>query len=88
MAELSQPEFLKKYGDVQVSFNEYYKFTFYFTGVTPEGYKLVVGYGGNSEQIYRYELSSTQTGTVKSIEPYSGFVYDARHLEIDSFYDY
>ncbi len=88
MAELSKAEFLAKYGDVQVSFNEYYKFTFYFTGVTSEGYKLVVGYGGNSEQIYRYELSSTQTGTVKSIEPYSGFVYDARHLEIDSFYDY
>ena len=86
MAELSREQFYEKYGRIEVKFNSYYKFDFIFVGETPEGYKISVSYGGNAEEIYRYELSYNQTGTVESIEPYTGVVYDKTGRDVDSFY--
>lgn len=88
MAELTRKEFYEKYGDIGVTFSNYYKFAFTFAGVTPEGYVIEVGYGGSAEEIYRYELSNNETDIVKNIAPYIGTVWDKAGNEIDSFYDY
>jgi len=89
MAELSREEFYEKYGDVVVSFDSYYKYSFSFTGVTPEGYYISVDYVGDADTIYRYDLAHNETGTVKDIYPYCGVVTDPKTgAEIDSFYDY
>lgn len=89
MAELSRKEFYEKYGDVVVSFDSYYKYDFEFVGVTPEGYVIEVGYGGDADEIYRYDLAHNETGTVNNINPYKGIVTDPKtRVEIDSFYDY
>lgn len=87
MAELTRQEFLEKYGDVEVTFFSYYKYTFTFTGETPDGHEISVGYGGHSDDIYRYEVFSGETGTVSSIDPYQGSVYKDGTL-IDEFYDF
>ena len=92
MARLSKAEFLEKYGDTVVTFNNYYKFIFTFTGITEEGYDISVGYGGDSGDIYRTMICNNETGTVRSIDPdlYIGRVFmswvdDAD--DIDSFYE-
>lgn len=85
--ELTREEFYEVYGNVYVSFHDYYKFTFYFEGTTKEGYRVRVGYGGNSGDIYRYDLEFNSTETVISCCPYIGKVYDKDGNEIASFYD-
>jgi hypothetical protein len=85
--ELTRSEFYAKYGDVSVKFSSYYKYTFAFSGVTKDGDKLVVGYGGNNEQIYRFDCSADAEVTVMDLQPYEGYVM-RDGVQIDSFYDY
>jgi hypothetical protein len=84
---MTRSEFIAKYGKLEVTFNSYYKFTFSYQTKLPDGKVLVVGYGGNSDEIYRHEVSVFLPVTVESLEPYSGSVYDGTE-EVESFYDY
>lgn len=85
--EMTRTEFYAKYGDVVVTFASYYKFTFTYSATLPDGRRLTVGYGGNSEEIYRHEVASEGTEVVSILEPYMGAVYEGTD-EIESFYDY
>ena len=84
---MTRQEFYEKYGDVRVKFLNYYKFTFTYTATLGDGKKLTVGYGGNSDEIYRHEISNDGEISVSSLEPYMGSVYDDGN-EIEGFYDY
>ena len=85
---MTREEFIEKYGDVKVKFSDYYKYTFNYTGSLPDGGKISIGYGGNADQIYRYEVVSDKEKTVLSVYPYTGVVLDANGQVIDEFYDY
>jgi hypothetical protein len=85
--EMTREEFYKKYGDVAVSFESYYKYTFSYRASLPDGSALSVGCGGNSDEIYRLEVSKDQQLKVGELQPYTGAVY-LNGVEIDSFYDY
>lgn len=52
----SPMDFREKYKDVQMTFHNYYKFTFGFVGVAPDGTKVSAEIGGSSEDIYRFEV--------------------------------
>ena len=86
-AKMTRTEFYEKYGDVEVTFSSYYKFSFKYSASLPNGQRLVVGYGGNSDEIYRHEVSAGSNETVSRLGPYMGYVY-AGSEEIEGFYDY
>ncbi len=85
--ELTRAEFYAKYGEVEVTFSSYYKYTFTFSALLPDGKLLSVDYGGSSDGIYRYEVTPGHKTTVTSLYPYAGRVYE-NGKEVESFYDF
>jgi hypothetical protein len=84
---MTQQQFLDKYGDVEVTFSHYYKFTFTYAATLPDGSRLTVGVGGNSDDIYRFEVSNNEVATVCNLNPYQGSVY-CDNREVEGFYEY
>ncbi len=85
--KMTRADFYAKYGGIKVAFSSYYKYTFTYSAVLPDGKRLTVGYGGNSAEIYRHEVAVNDAETVDSLQPYTGAVYEAGK-EIEGFYDY
>lgn len=84
---MTKEEFIVKYGEVLVTFSSYYKFTFTYSGTLPDGKRLSVDVGGNSDDIYRDSVTAGQSVKIAHLYPYSGSVYDGT-TEVESFYDY
>jgi hypothetical protein len=85
---MTREEFYEKYSDVKVKFSTYYKYTFNYVGELPDGGKISVEYGGNSDDIYSYDVSADYEETVDSICPHCGTTYDRGGNVVDEFYDY
>ena len=86
---LTREEFNAKYGDVVTFFSHYYKYTFYYVGTTPEGYRLVLRVGGTHDDIYRLEVAKDDKLTADEGYPFSGDVYDpATNKPIEGFHDF
>ena len=73
--EMTQQEFIDKYGDETVTLSFYHKYWFYYTSTLRDGRKLTVGVGGDSDEIYRFEAHSGESRTVSQLEPEQGNVY-------------
>lgn len=84
---MTKEEFYEKYGEARVKFSDYYKYTFYYSGVLPDGATIMVGYGGGSDEIYRHSVSWDHETSVGGLYPFQGEVYK-NGVEVDSFYDY
>jgi glutamine cyclotransferase len=54
---LTQDEFMDQYGDVKVIFKSYDKYTFTFGGEF-NGKTIYVNVGGDSSEIYRFDVSA------------------------------
>jgi len=87
MSAITRDEFLSRYGDVKVKFESYYKYVFSFSGKLEDGKIISVGLGGNSDDIYREEVSADDERTVSQLQPFMGSVFESGE-EVDSFYDY
>ncbi len=85
---MTSSEFYEKYGDVKVVFDYYYKYAFSYIGNTPEGHIIAVKYGGESDAIYRHEVSCGCEESISALMPYEGKVIDINGVTIDSFYDF
>jgi hypothetical protein len=85
---MTREEFYTKYGDVKVKFTSYYKYTFTYAAELDNGYHIFVGYGGNSDEIYRFGVAFNSEETIKSLCPYEGRVTDNKGVEVESFFDY
>jgi hypothetical protein len=85
--ELTREQFIDKYGDVEVRFSSYYKFTFTYSAQLTDGSYLTVSVGGNSDEIYRFKVANNEVVTVRNLNPYTGSVYQDRQ-EVEGFYDY
>ena len=80
--ELTQQEFMDKYGNETVTLDYYYKYWFYYTATLGDGRKLTVGTGGDSDSIYRFEAHNNESLTVSQIQPEIGNVYlDEKEIE-------
>ena len=71
---------MEKFGAIKVKFLSYYKYSFSFT----DGNGLVIGVGGNTDDIYKLSVRAGVEYTVKELEPnyidYNGQnVYDGRY---------
>lgn len=84
---MTKEEFFEKYGHVVVKFSSYYKYVFTFAGTLEDGSQILVDYGGDSGEIYRYSLSKDDEITVEDLWPSSGrIIKDGK--EVEEFYDY
>lgn len=71
--EISIAEFVTTYGDVEVTFSSYYKYTFTFTGKVGEN-TLVCTCGGDSDVIYRFEVTDRPI-TIEALHRESSLTY-------------
>lgn len=60
-------EVVGKYGDVELKFYSYYKYTFRFVGIAPDGKKIIWDYGGDSADIYKYLVTRDGVKTLNKI---------------------
>ena len=78
---MTRQEFYEKYKDVEFEFASYYKYTFNFVGYY-EGEHVIIGVGGNPDEIYRFEVVCDNPKSITDLQPYEGDCGE------DSFYDY
>ena len=85
--ELTRAEFFEKYGQVEVTFSSYYKYTFTYIGQLPDGATVTVGYGGASGEIYKYDVKAGDKESILSLDPYCGSV-ERDGVTVEEFYDF
>ena len=80
---ISKTEFNELYGDVEVKFNSYYKFTFEFRGETKTFETISISFGGGADDIYKESIEAGETVKVKDIDGRYATVYtDSTCLEV------
>lgn len=87
VSHITQEEFYRKYGDVDVWFESYYKYTFAYRAELSESEILFVWVGGACQDIYDHEVVTGTTQKVKNLDAYTGSVYHNGVL-VESFYVY
>lgn len=65
---LSTKEFEEIYSEVELKFDSYYKYMFNFTGTAPDGTVIRSGFGGSSDEIYKFDLDAGEVRKVGHIE--------------------
>ena len=63
---LTNEEVINKYSKVQLKFSSYYKYSFSFKGMAPDGVEILASYGGNAGDIYRYRVESNTQETLEN----------------------
>ncbi len=63
-------EFVAKYGDIEVEFVYYYKYTFHFKGEY-DGKDVECSVGGNASDVYYVDVKPNVKYTVKELRPMS-----------------
>ena len=58
MTQITKKEFDELYGDVEVEFVSYYKYSFTFAGDAPNGDRVVLSIGGSADDIYRMDVAA------------------------------
>lgn len=58
---LTNDEAIELYGDVELKFSSYYKYVFMFVGFAEDGARICVTYGGDADDIYRYDVDADET---------------------------
>jgi|688.fasta_scaffold480425_2 hypothetical protein len=91
--ELSEEEFIEKYADVVVSFESYYKYSFKYVGYTDpgvDGLRIEVSYGGDPQEIYRFELQAGHTVKLgeTAMSFYRGIAETVSGEIIDEYYEF
>jgi hypothetical protein len=85
---MTKEEFIEKYGEVTVFFSSYYKYTFSFAAYLDDEHRIVVEYGGDANDIYRFEVETAQPRSIKNLgDIHAGTVYKGTTV-VECFYDY
>lgn len=71
--KISKEKFVELYGDVKVKFQSYWKYTFLFYGETLNGEKVSVNYGGNSDDIYKFDVTADLEISLKEFYEVNSF---------------
>jgi hypothetical protein len=64
--KMTRFEVLEKYGDLPLRFSSYYKYSFTFSGIAPDGAKISADVGGDASDIYRLDVTPNTTRTLQS----------------------
>lgn len=57
---MDQERLYREFGDVPVRFTGYYKYTFTYAASLPDGRRLLVFVGGDSDSIYRLDVGTDE----------------------------
>lgn len=57
---LTEGEVATQYGEVELTFSSYYKYSFSFDGVAPDGAEISADFGGDGDDIYRVRVSNNE----------------------------
>ena len=87
MTEITKKEFDELYGDVEVVFTSYYKYSFVFKGTTDDGEHVVISVGGDADEIYRMDVNAGEEVKVKELYGSFAAVYPADAKEGASYED-
>ena len=66
--EISKLEFDELYGDYEVVFDNYYKYSFTYKGKTNSGDTIVVTFGGCADDIYKVDVTAGEKVRVRDID--------------------
>ncbi len=87
--KMTPKEVINEYGEVNLSFSSYYKYSFTFSGTAKDGAKIVGSFGGDSDDIYRLEVSASDEIRVKDFQSQLNFMQITKDDEvIFEHYDY
>ncbi len=81
---MSKEEFLEKYGEVKVKFDFYFKYTFYFKGVLENGNSILCSFGGTSDNIFKFGISSEEI-SIADLNPIAAEIYKDNIVLADYF---
>jgi len=89
MTEITKKEFDELYGDVEVEFSSYYKYTFNYRGQTDDFKTVSISFGGCADDIYKQEVEAGEKVKVKDIEGTYATVYENDDCEnvVHSYYE-
>jgi len=68
-ARMTEEEMYEKYGTCLVKFISYYKFTFFYEGLTPDGKEILCRYGGSAEEIYKERVHADEELSIHQVLP-------------------
>ncbi len=72
---------LEKYLGVELTFSHYYKYKFTFIGYVKGGIKIVANYGGDYDDIYRFDLKNNQKEMLDGKDGWTSIsIYDGKNL--------
>jgi hypothetical protein len=78
---MNKDEVMAKYGDVPMTFTSYYKYSFSFAGQSEDGTFVSCSFGGDSDEIYRFEVTPDTTMFLKDGEwNYASITKDGNEL--------
>lgn len=87
--EITKKEFDELYGDVEVEFSTYYKFSFTFAGWAPDGKRLIVTVGGCADDIYKMDVIAGEKTKVRDFDARHAGAYDKHDDEpVHEYEDY
>ena len=84
---MTKEEAWEKYGDIPLKFEHYYKFSFRFCGIGPQGESIEASIGSTHEDIYRFECTPETTITLKKDDPYWVRITTKEGLELFKYLD-
>lgn len=66
---MSEEEIVEKYGDVELKFHSYYKYSFMYKGMAADGCEVLAWVGGDHNDIYKMDISIDDVESLKSLWP-------------------
>ncbi len=84
---MTREELDNKYGNVKVRFYRYYKYTFFFKGITDSGEEIFCSVGGDASEIYRFEMLADFEVTIGCLYPYEVTVLSETGSAKEYFYE-
>lgn len=85
---MTTEEFNERFGKYAVKFSSYYKYTFNFRAEVEPGVVVTVGYGGNHDDIYRYEVDSETMEQIDCAENWTSVTVYENGVQIFDYYNY
>ena len=82
MINLTEEEMFEKYGDIELNFSHYHKYTFTYVGDDCHGKTFSALIGGNSDEVYNLEVSCDDVQSIRALYPFYLDVRDALTGEV------
>jgi hypothetical protein len=86
--EITKKEFDELYGDVEVEFTTYWKYSFAFEGKTESGDEVYLSVGGCADDIYRMDVTAGEKVKVRDLYARFASVCPAGKTHSESIHTY